>query len=104
MKKDLPRGFNWLTELTGLSEGKKIGNDRKIELDSMAGQWPTCACGQLCDLLERHGDGSPVDHRLKTLGVRFSEHVSAYKWCLALETFKKIECRTTELLEDKGVL
>jgi hypothetical protein len=104
MRKDLPMGFNWLTELTELSKGKEINIHQGVELSRLAGGWPTCACGQLCDLLERNDDASPVDKELRILGLKFSDQVSGNKWCLALETFKKIECRTTKLLEEKGVL
>jgi hypothetical protein len=104
MKSDMPKGFNWLTELTELSGGKEIHVHQRVTLNRMAGNWPTCACGQLCELLERNEDGSPADKELRILGLKFAEYVSGHKWCLALETFNKIECRTTELLEEQGVL
>jgi hypothetical protein len=49
--------------------------------------------------LDREHDGSPRDDKLKALGVSFLTYVSEERWCVALETFKKIERRTTKLLK-----
>lgn len=104
MKCDLPRGFNWLTVLTELSDGKEITNSRYHQLSSMAGGWPTCACGQLCDALPRGQMGEPRDSKLRYWGAQFADQVDQKKWCLALATFQKIEARTTELLIERGVI
>jgi len=100
MKSDMPRGFNWLTVLTKLSENGKISGDRHSQLCTLAGSWPTCACGQLCEALPRDHLGRPKDFRLAQWGTKFAEYVDESKWCLALETFKKIEHRTAGLLEE----
>lgn len=104
MKCDLPRGFDWLNVLTKLSEGQRITRDRYLQLCNMAGSWPTCACGQLCDALPRGEMGYPIDAKLRYWGSQFADHVDQKKWCLALATFQKIEARTTELLIARGIL
>jgi hypothetical protein len=96
-----PEGFDWLVTLTELKEGKEFNTDQYIELCHLAQSWPTCACGQLCRLLPRRADGCPQDTTLRDLGCRFYELVKNRKWCVALEIFKHIECRSTQLLREQ---
>lgn len=101
---EIPEGFNWLTELTKLShDDGEISRWEHNELIRMAGNWPTCACGQLCALLPRDHQRAPLDHSLRLWGVKFAEYVQAKKWCLALQTFEKIEDRTKVLLEKEMI-
>jgi hypothetical protein len=51
-------------------------------------------------MLERRMDnGSPVDDALRNLGVKFYEEFRGRRWCIALETFHRIEDRIMHLIE-----
>lgn len=98
--------FNWLTRLNELV---KLGNgyrpDDYCDLLTKAKDWPTCACGQLCILLPKNGfSQAPEDTYLHLLGLQFFQHVFAKDWTYALNTFLKIEARTTELLIEMGIV
>lgn len=99
MSKEIPEGFDWLTELEALSKGKWISIDQADELTHMSSDWPTCACGQLCALLPRDPNGAPKDKKLEELGMQFMSRIQDKHWCLALKTFKQIERRTAKLLD-----
>lgn len=102
--KRLPRQFDWLTVLERLSNGEEFNHKVAFELTKLAGNWPTCACGQLCQVLERKHDGTPIDERLQFLGMRFYQQVHDERWCFALRTFLAIEKRTTKLLKEGGYI
>lgn len=88
---------------------------RSQTLYSMAGSWPTCACGQLCkDLPRSLGTKAPLDTKLNALGTLFSTaladmhqscgllnaNAKGVAECLrhAIAIFHKIEKRTEVLL------
>jgi hypothetical protein len=96
--------FDWIPVLEGLSGGEQVGREDKLKLDSMASQWPTCACGQLCKLLPRDRDKRPEDSMLSILGGQFYQAVQKSLWGEALEIFHKIEARSDKLLKDMGVI
>jgi hypothetical protein len=97
--------FDWLDILERLSRGESYTPGVFERLDEMAQGWPTCACGQLCQLLDRDEiTEAPCDHKLKMLGVRFADEVSGEYWCKALATFNKIEARSKQLLIEGGHL
>lgn len=101
---EIPEGFNWLTILADLGNGAWMSEDKMGELQDMAQRWPTCACGQLCRQLPRMEDGCPKDSKLRGLGGSFADKVNRRQWCKALDIFQQIEARTTELLEEQGVI
>lgn len=41
------------------------------ELSKLAGNWVTCACGNLCEVIPRTEDGKPKDDQLRLLGTEF---------------------------------
>ncbi len=99
-QRQIPVGFDWLIELEALSSGiKKADREDADELYEKASHWPTCACGQLCTLLDKQADGEPRDRMLKELGLKFMTDIREEKWCVALKTFKSIERRTARLLK-----
>lgn len=90
----------------------KLGDLNEIDqLEGYAGDWPTCACGQQDEHIERR-DGTPVDGTIYNLGVNFYTHVKGMRYCsllnegivfeqrrrLALATLGGIEARASELL------
>ena len=99
----IPKGFNWIAVLSELGNGTECSRNEHDTLCRMAGNWVTCACGQLCIALPRDHAGRPKDHRLASLGTTFFGYVEEKKWCRALDTLLAIEDRTTELLKEKGI-
>lgn len=97
--------FNWLTRLNELSEeGDGFHPYDYYDLCNKSHDWPTCACGQLCEKLPQVADQAPKDAKLFQLGLRFYICVCTKTWSNALDTFKQIEARTTELLIAMGIL
>lgn len=96
--------FNWLIILKLLAAGAKLDPESSHSLTRRAGNWPTCACGELCKRLPRRNDdysmsiGAPRDHTLYDLGLKFSGVVATEQWARALAIFRQIETRTAELL------
>lgn len=100
MSMQISDGFDWLVTLEELSSGKrKCDALESRELSDRASQWPTCACGQLCSILPRTTDQSPVDQQLSNWGYRFYVKVHSRHWCEALELFRKIERRSAHLIK-----
>lgn len=101
-KREIPSGFNWIAVLKDLAAGAQCSWRDSAKLEALAGSWPTCACGQLCQNLPRKSyGGPPEDPVLFVEGVDFSNRISAQNWRGALETFYLIEARTMELLKEK---
>ena len=94
-------GFDWIDTLQQLKTNPVITTSQYEILIRKAGNWPTCACGQLCKALPKEVFGEPEDQKLQTLGMKFYGQVERQEWCLALETFYKIECRSAELLKQQ---
>jgi len=73
-----------------------------IDLAYLASDWPTCACGNLCDAIPRR-DGQlhePADLRLRGLGSSFYYAVESEDWNQATDLLQKIEARSVELLKE----
>ena len=71
-----------------------------------ASSWVTCACGNQCAIIPRlgHGDGGkPADRALEKLGMQFYRQVKNRKRKSAIETLRKIEIRSAQLIHD-GVI
>lgn len=69
--------FDWLLFLSKpVNEVKQIDVERARKL---AGDWPTCACGQLCKALPKsEGNNAPVDDELYHLGCDFLHEMDKY--------------------------
>jgi hypothetical protein len=89
--------FNWLACLELCVATPPTTHHHTLQ--QMSAHWPSCACGELCQSLPRFATGEPADATLKQLGLDFSAVIYNQHWDLALEVFKKIERRTTQLLE-----
>jgi hypothetical protein len=96
---EIPEGFNWFAVLKDLSAGAPCSINDQTKLSRMAGNWVTCACGQLCSVLPRNNMGRPLDVRLQMLGTAFFHRIEEKKWCEALSVLHRIEERSNELLE-----
>lgn len=91
--------FNWITFLKRVIKKSPT----KIEArraERKAGNWPTCACGQLCKRLSRESNGMPVDTILFRSGGHFFLAVRNHDWRKALSIFHRIEKRTAKLLKE----
>jgi len=99
MKIKFDKTFDWFDVLERLVKGEELSYSDKYILMDRAGNWPTCACGQLCKALPRNKITKvPEDATLQMLGVKFAEYVNMRKWVQALHCFNKIEARSAELL------
>lgn len=93
--------FNWLAVLKDLAAGAPLSDLEHAQLVSMAGQWPDCACGQLCAGVPRLPSLMPVDLRLRDLGHIFMLEIGLRCWKNAINCFRAIEKRTAELLSQQ---
>lgn len=63
-----------------------------------ASNWPDCACGKQCPLIDRDRDGMPYDNMLLRLGGSFDSHVYHDRFAKARETLAAIEKRSGTIL------
>jgi hypothetical protein len=116
--------FNWFEWLNK----KNFTLEELDEKNHLAGDWVTCACGNMCSILDREEGGEPKDEQLEDLGTDFSEHVADIhdiqeklvedpyldefekkellkdfhrKRKMAIYTLKKIEKRSQKLIDSK---
>ncbi len=90
----------------------QITDEQWEEAERYAGQWPTCACGQLdagirrvtraewqeCAFGSLANEGSPADEKLRALGYKFCGDICERDSESAYETFCQIQARAAELL------
>lgn len=95
----MEQGFNWFYVLNKLKRGAIVQHDYLTRLGNMSDNWPTCACGQLCQSLPRTMSGNPSDRDLTNEGGNFCGFVAQQEWIAAEETMKSIEQRTAYLLQ-----
>lgn len=82
--RQLPPNFNWIGVLKDLIAGAPLTDPDRIKIQNLAANWPTCACGQLCQVLPRNPDGKPKDHILEVLGRNFLGDIFNRDWKKAL--------------------
>ena len=62
----------------------KFTEAEMINALNLAGEWVTCACGNLCAALPRNPNGEPLDYELADLGNKFYEALCSmeahYSW------------------------
>ena len=64
---------------------------------SKANSWVTCACGEATGVPRQNDKGSPLDHRLRGLGLRFAIDVEEQEPMKAAEVLIEIEKRAIEV-------
>jgi hypothetical protein len=70
------KDFDWLLFLNKPVEEVK---QKDVELaHKLSGDWPTCACGQLCKSLPRGQGNMPEDDVLYELGIQFADVMEEY--------------------------
>jgi hypothetical protein len=86
---------NWPMELTQETP-------RWPELQALAGNWVSCACGNQCSIIPRRedGDGYPLDRELKNLGMSFYYAVREREVKRSLEVLNQIETRSAQLIKE----
>ena len=104
--------FNWYTYLDKLianktdivKEEKNPSSPFMKEFHKRVGDaynWTTCACGNMCDIIDREEDGAPSDSKLYDLGVEFPEVLEDGNWKMARKILDKIEARSAILIQQK---
>jgi len=78
------------------------GNKRQRELGKAAGEWVTCACGNLCDAIPRINRGAPEDFYLQRYGIQFSYAIDNQDWPKARVLLMQIETRSQFLLHEQA--
>lgn len=97
----MKEGQNWLEFLDrAIADPSSVTKEEHEKAKELAGEWPTCACGQLCKSLPRWATGEPSDRYLSNTGLSFMYFVDEGEWASAKEVFLKIEARTAVLLEE----
>jgi hypothetical protein len=101
--------MNWWKVLDKGIKAKLEGNNEPFgdDIVDKAGDWPTCAVGQLCKELPRYteeegyqySDGEPKDEILAEFGSDFAEAIGDQDPLRAHYFMTKIEKRTITLLK-----
>lgn len=66
----------------------------------LAGSWVTCACGNQCKIIPRGRFGVPKDPILYKLGLLFATSIFRKNISNAVESLKKIEIRSAEIINE----
>lgn len=95
--------FDWNRFLRNVKRRKtRLPYLEYMKVKGMAGDWVTCACGNQCSILERRAeDSKPLDDTLTTLGIHFANAIIDRKWSRAQMYLKKIEKRSSLLINQK---
>lgn len=78
---------------------KPTDSERSL-MNALAGNWPTCACGQLCAGIPKNADGRPFNGVLADYGDQFFRFVLDGKWRRAVAVMKLIEEETENYLAE----
>ena len=65
---------------------------------NLAGDWVTCACGNLCNIIPRMDGGRPYDRELESLGKSFFSEINAADFINAKNTLYLIEKRSQQII------
>ena len=82
-----------------LENPPKLGSKKHRNAKDLSGDWVTCACGNLCDMIARSPLGTPYDDQLERLGSMFHTDVIRADWENAKNTLYLIEKRSQEIIE-----
>jgi hypothetical protein len=89
--------FDWNAFLENPPERRSLRHRRATDL---SGQWVTCACGNLCNIIPRSTYGIPFDNELEMLGISFHALIYDGQWDFAKNTLNLIEKRSSELMAE----
>jgi len=94
--------FDWNAALDALiKDPDSITPNYMTKLRRLAQEWPTCACGNQCDVIPREKrDGAPKDGELLELGQAFYHHIREANWLEAKDVLWHIEKRSEELITE----
>tara|TARA_R110000823_G_scaffold15045_4_gene49222 strand:+ start:446 stop:754 length:309 start_codon:yes stop_codon:yes gene_type:complete len=70
------------------------------EAKKLAKNWVTCACGNQCNIIPRHGSGCPLDEDLYVFGDTFSFHIKNQSVEYAKNSLFLIEQRSAYILNN----
>jgi hypothetical protein len=88
--------FDWNAFLENPPKKETLSHRYAIDL---SGQWVTCACGNLCDIIPRGSFGTPLDNELQRLGFMFSADIEQALWENAKNTIYLIDKRSQEIID-----
>lgn len=95
--------FNWHAFLELAIEDAITGQESLDAIDE-AEDWVTCACGNQCALIPRDPNhGSPLDEKLRELGVNFMLAIGSCDYQGAKIILTRIEQRSSEILTAMGL-
>lgn len=86
--------FNWNSFL----KRKDIQDYEWDYVKTLSVSWVTCACGNLCESIPRHGPGMPDDVILSELGTMFHLHICNKNQKYAIDVLNSIEVRSRFIL------
>jgi len=89
--------FDWNAFLENPPRRRSLRHRMAMDL---SGQWVTCACGNLCDIIPRTPFGIPLDYHLEHLGIMFYSDIKDALWERAKNTLNLIEKRSSELIAE----
>ena len=96
-----PKNWEWYSFLDASKEIKEKYN---LEADVRAGNWHTCACGQVCNMLPKKEYNMPLDDKILDLGIDFCGFIGNEYWNKAKITLDEIEARTIFLLKQPNYI
>lgn len=79
---------------------KKITRREWDFAEVLAAKWTTCACGNQCDAIPRHKNGTPKDNILLTYGTFFLHAIRDKNIKEAKDHLIIIETRSSQILRD----
>ena len=91
--------FDWYEELSK----KEISDEKWERLNTLAGDWVTCACGNQCHIIPRKLDGQPLDEQLSSLGGAYGFYgaIEQRDTTSALDFLNQIEKRSATLMKEE---
>ena len=90
---------DWYTRII---EAREWGEFTEGE-NELASDWPTCACGEQDDRIERDDAGEPLDSYLSALGALFLRTVADNNFDEAELVLTQIEKRSEELIKEQEI-
>jgi hypothetical protein len=96
--------INWHQVLSNPPPDRQTieGYEQHQILGKAAGEWVTCACGNLCDAIPRNEQGAPDDFYLQRYGIQFSYAIDNQDWPKARVLLMQIETRSQFLLHEQA--
>lgn len=98
--------INWNERINKIISGEvEYGSMEHNVYMRDSGQWVTCACGNMCEIIPRNTNGvfigSPSDGTLFSLGIEFHAYITKANGPKAKNVLRKIEERSEFLIKEE---